>query len=215
MLADAAQQLVGIGSAVALVDDVEAVDVHHDRVHGRALVVLVKAGNVIIEVFPVEQPGQRVALGGADDLPVLGKLDDAADPGQYHASHGIGLGDEVERPELQAGHLRVVVRGHYDHGNPRQFGGFLQQPQHHHAGPHRHDQIQQDQRDVLRPLLCQFQRLLTVGRVEYAIVVLQQCAEQLPVDLLVIDHQYGAPLRRGDLHMRIGHGTPPCGCAFR
>jgi PAS domain-containing protein len=54
----------------------------------------------------------------------------------------------------------------------------------------RHDQVQQDDREVIGVLVHDVEGLLAVLGVYHVVVVLEDYAQGIPVDLVVIDDQY-------------------------
>ena len=188
-LADAAQQIVSEGLAVALVDRVEVVDIQHDGVGGQILVVDVKLGGVAVEEFPVVETGQRVALRRADDVPVLRQLDGAQHAGQHHLRLGVGLGDEVDGADGEALHLCVLLRRHHNDGDADRLRVRLQLAQHVQAVHVRQIQIQQDQAQRLAVLAHCLQCVGPGGGKEQLVAVLQHAAQHLLVDHLILDDQ--------------------------
>ena len=117
-----AENLISVGSAVALIDHMEMADVHHHGIRWSFPMIGVHLFHIPVEELPVVQPRQMIALGGADDVPVLKELDGPQYPGQHHPGQRIGLGNKVRSPLGQALRLRLAVRGHHDHGNPAELG---------------------------------------------------------------------------------------------
>ena len=77
-----AQNAVSVSRAETLVEHAEMVDIQHDGVHLHLPVMLVELLRVAVKELPVIQPRQRIALRGADDLPVLGQFDGPPYAGQ-------------------------------------------------------------------------------------------------------------------------------------
>ena len=188
--ADAAQHAVGVAFAMALVDHVEVVHVHHNGVHVHPPVALVELLGEMIEKFPVIQPGQRVALGGADNVPILEQLDRADHAGQHHAGLGIRLGNEVDRAEGQAFDLRFLIRGQHDHGQPLGLRVLPQGAQHFLSAHPGHQQIQQHQRKRFNVGFDLLHGLHAVGRENHLKIVFQHQPQQFPVDELIVHHEH-------------------------
>ena len=165
--------------------------------------MLVELLGVAVEVFPVVQPRQAVALGGLDDVPILGKLDGARHAGQYDLPIGIGLGDEVRRAQLQALNLRFLVCREHDHRDVPQLRVLPHGADHVqtvHAG---HQQIQQYKRQRILVLADDLQRRFAVRCGQRAVIILQDQLQQLPVHQLVIDDQH-EPLSVGGMELFAG-----------
>ena len=145
LLADAPQDFVAIGPPVALIDHVEVIDVHDDRVHGQVLVKLIELLRIAEKEFFVVESGQRVPLCLVDDIAVLRELDRSLHARLDHLRQGIGFGNKVDRAKCQALHLcRAVAR----HDDDRQlFTAMILAniTQHVEAVDVRQDQVQQDQ----------------------------------------------------------------------
>ena len=114
-LADAPQHSVTVIRAEALIDHMEMIHVHDDRVHLQSGMVLVELLGIAVEIFPVIKSGQGIALGMIDDLTVFKKLDRTPDTRLDDIFLGIGLGNEIRRAEMEAFDLRVLVCRHDDH----------------------------------------------------------------------------------------------------
>ena len=98
LLADTAKHLVRIGAAITLIDGAETVDIQDNSVHRGVPVILVVLLGIAEEELAVIQAGQRIALGGLDNLPSLGQLNGAAHTREDNARLRIGLLDEVAGP---------------------------------------------------------------------------------------------------------------------
>ena len=88
---DPPEHLVRVSPAEALIDHPEPVDVHNNRVGRFIPVEQVILLRVAMEVLPVVQAGQLVALRPADQVPVLGQFDAPPYAGQDDLMPGIGF----------------------------------------------------------------------------------------------------------------------------
>ena len=189
MGADPPEHLVAVGAAVALVDHVEMVDVHQDRVHLQILVELVELLGVAVEELLVVEARQFVAFCGLDDVLVLGQLDDALNSGQDHVDGGIGLGNEVDSAQLQAFHFRFPFRGRDDDGNAGEGAVVLDGLEDLQAGHDRHEDVQKDQRQRVLMLTDHGHGFRAVSGEQDLVFPLQDLTEQLPVNHLIIRHE--------------------------
>ena len=189
LLSDPSENLVSVGFAVALIDHVEVVDIHNDRIHREILVILVKLLRVTVKVFSVIQSGQLIPFRELDDIPVFRQLDRVQDPGLDHAFHRIGLRHEVDRAQVQALDFRFFFRGRHDHGNEREFRILPYLFQHLDSGHHRHQNIQQKKRQCFLVTAEHLHRLRSVTGVKNLILVLQDVSQYLPVDQFIIGNQ--------------------------
>ena len=189
-LADLSQNIVGIVLAVALVEHVELVDVHHHGVHGHLGVALVVQVDVAQEVVDVVQPGQAVALRGFDGLPALGQLHATVHPGLDDLPGGVGLRYEIHGADFQAFQLRVLIGGEHDDGQLPQVLVRLDGLEDLHAVHAGHLQIQQQQRQVALVGFDQVHGLDAVLGIEHVVIGFDDVAQHHPVDRLVLDHQH-------------------------
>ena len=190
---DAAQHLVAIGVAEAFVDHVEVVDVHNDRVHLHVPMMLVELLGIAVKVFAVIQPRQRIPLGGLDDVAVLAQFDGAPGAGQDHPWLRIGFGNKVDCTEFEASDLGVLIGRQDNDGDLLQLRIILDLPEHLGAGHHRHQQIQQDQRELILVRADLLQRLASVFGKDQLVIRAENGAEQLAVDPLIVDDQDQTP----------------------
>ena len=103
----------------------------------------------------------------------------------------IGLGHEVRSPVGKGRHLVLLAAGlggddHGDQGQLRILPDHIQQGI---AVHHRHHHIQQDQRNFFSPLPQQVKRNLTVLRLQNIVAFLQDRAQNLPVQLVILHNQ--------------------------
>ena len=211
LLADPAQDTIPVDRAEALVDHVEMVDVHDDGVHLRLLVVMVKLLGIAVEIFAVVKPCQGVPFCGIDDLSVLREFDRAEDTRQHDACLGIGLGYEIDRAQRQALDLRILIGGQDNDRDHRQFRLLPHPPQDFQSAHDRHLQIHQNEGELFTRLPHFFQRFPAVLCIDHFIIVLQDQAQQFPVDQFVIcDQNQTFSVGGVEFFMALEHG-----CSFR
>ena len=192
-LSDAAQHLISVWLAVALVDHMEVIDIQNDCVRLRFRMVLVKLRGVAIEEFLVEESGELVPLGGLNDLPIFREFDDSQYAGQNHIDSRVGLRNKIDRAELQALQLSRLLRSGDDDGDMLQVFICLSSFQHLKTGHDRHEQIQQHQRQRIFVLMHQRECFRTVCGTENLVIVAQIVFENLAVDQFVINDQNTSP----------------------
>ena len=188
-IADSRQYPVAELATVQRVDGMKLFDVDDHGVHVPLGVVLVDAIGVLEKEIAVVQLGQRVKLRRLDQLATLAQLDDATHAGQYDLVHVEGLGDEVCRAHFQRPELGVPLRGEHDDGNGLQKRVFAHAVQYLEAIHLGHDQVQQHHGQLVPVFLDHLQCFPAVGRVQYFIVILQDHAQHIPVDFLVVYNQ--------------------------
>ena len=189
LAADAAQHLVAEVAPVHGVDRVELLDVQHDGVHVHLRMVLEHPVAVFHEEVAVVKPGEAVALRGGDQLPALAQLDDAADAGEDDLGHVEGLGNEVRGAQLERLQLRALFRGQDDDGDAAEDFVVPDGLQDLKAAHHGHHQVQQDQGEVGAVLAHQLHAFFSVFGVENFVVILENHAQDVPVDLLIVHDQ--------------------------
>ena len=109
--------------------------------------VLVELLGKAVEVLLVVKLGQLIALGGLDDVAVLRELDRALQARFDDADGGIGLRNEVDSPELEALDLGFFLGRRDDDGNTGERFVLFDRFQHVQTGHHRHQDVEQNQRE--------------------------------------------------------------------
>ncbi len=94
------------------------------------------------------------------------------------------------RAQLQGLQLRVLFGGEHDDGDALQLLVLPHDLQHLKAVHHRHHEVQKDDGKLLQMRAHLLQRLLAVLGADHVIVVLQDDAQGIPVDLMVVHDQH-------------------------
>ena len=76
-----AKDCVAILPAVPLVDDMEMIDIHQDRIHGYFFITQVILLGVTVKIFPVIESCKRILFCRLDQLPVFCQFNGAFYPG--------------------------------------------------------------------------------------------------------------------------------------
>ena len=129
-------------------------------------------------------------LGGGDQLPALAELDDPAHAGEDDLVHVKRLFDEVRRAHLQRLELRALFGRQHDDGDAAQEFVLVDAGKHLEAVHFGHDEIQQHHGEPVPVFPDGLQGLPAVAGTEDLVVVLQDHAQQFPVDFLVVHDQY-------------------------
>ena len=171
----------------------EVVDIQDDRVGLHVRMALIKLLGVAIEEFLVEKTGERIPLGGLDNVPVFRELDNPENTGEDNVDRRVGLRNKIDCAELQAFQLGRLLRGGDDDGDVLEllvrFGAFQDLITRH----DRHEQIQQNQRQRVLAFAHQTERFRTVRSAEHLIIIAQIVPENLAVDQFVVNNQNASP----------------------
>ena len=151
VFADPAQNLIAVDASVALIDQMEVIHVDEHRIHFLSPVQLIQLFRIPEEEFTVVEAGELIALGGLDGLAVLGELNGPQDAGLHDGGGRIGLGNKVGGAHLQTLHLGVRICRQDNDRDPGENGVAAHFGEHFHTGHHRHEDIQQDQGNLLSP----------------------------------------------------------------
>ena len=187
-LGDLCQNGVALFSSEQLVHQTKAVNIEDDGV-GLAFDTRHQLADILKEELLGIQTGDRVLLDRADDALVLGKLDDALAPRQYHLGHAEGLGDKVRRAHADALYLGALFGGHHDDGRLLEGAVAAAIFEKFKAAHPRHDQVEQDQ-GILAGGGCEdVERFAPVVGIGDKIILRKKIPEYLTVDDLVVDDQ--------------------------
>ena len=117
-------------------------------------------------------------------------MDDAGDPMKNYLG-AVGLGYEIRGPVGQSGHLRILagVLGHDDDRNQGQLGILLEDIQEGIAVHDGHDDVKQDQGNVVRMRLQNVQGCLTVLGLQGGVLPGKNFHQHSAVQLVVLDNQ--------------------------
>ena len=148
--------------------------------------MLVIHPNVAEEIIQVQQVRQAVALRGLYDIPLLAEFNTPVDTDLYDFSRGVGLGNKVDRADLQAIDLRALIRRHNDHRNGPELLLFLHHLQDLHAAHLRHLKVKQHDGQIVFMGFDLFQRFISVRGIQNLIVLLQHIAQNHLIDVLVL-----------------------------
>ena len=150
---------------------------------------VVELRRVAEEEFRVIQAGELIPLGPAEKIPPLKELDRAQDARQHHLRLGVGLRNKVGGAEIQALHLRFLIRRHDDEGQHGGDGVRLDLAQDIHPVHIGKVQIQQHKAERpelliqdLQPLGARLRENDVIGFPEYIV-------KDHPVDDFVLDHE--------------------------
>ena len=215
--ADIAQHRVCAFSSVALIDDMEMVDVHDDGIHFLIPVIQVILVGISIEEFFVVKTGKVVTLRAADDVPVFAELNGPAHTGMDYFRQRIRLRNKVDRSQIQAVDLGFPVGSQYDHGNSRIVDIVLNPAEYIKAVHIRQEKIKQYDAQSVKMSANSIHRFCAIGCKNQCICILQDFIENIAIDLFVLDDQDKAlRIRRMKQHLIISHfkGLPfsinPC-----
>ena len=176
LAADLPQHGIAELTPVHGIDGMELLNIQDDRVQMKLRMVMV-------------QSGQPVMLRRRDQLPSLAALQKPAYPGQNHLRDIKGLCDKIRRPHLQRLQLRALIRGQDDDRNILQLLILLQPLHHLEAGHNRHIQVKENDGKLLRMPVDLIQCFLPILRIYDMVRILQNNAQRIPVDLMVIYDQ--------------------------
>ena len=189
LFADVAEHPVSVGSAVQLVDHLEMIDVHIDRIHGDLPVVAVIHIGIADKILKSVELCQALTLCGLDGVAVFQQLDALADAGPDDLPGRVGLVDEIHGPQVQALHLRLLVSRQDNDGNALELRVRLHGPEDLHAIHAGHLQIEQDEGQVIPVGNRLLHGLHAVRGEENPVLLLQGIAQQHLVDGLVLDDE--------------------------
>ena len=165
------------------------IDIHHDGIHFQILMMLIETLCIAVEIFPVIQFGERIALCIPDDAPVFGKFNTAQDAGKDHLGLRIRFGNKIRRPHPEDLHLSIQIRCQNDHRDMMHLRICLDSLKHLPAGHPGHHQIQQDHRERIPVFPDHLHGALSIPGTQDLIVAFQDSLHHDPVDLLIINDQ--------------------------
>ena len=188
-MSDAPQDKVAKLPSIGFIDLMELIHIAGDNIERDSPVLLVESLHVTNKIINMEQPGQLVPLGMADQVTVFGKLNAFADPGFYDFNIRIRLGDEIHRPDLQTVQLSFVIHRKNNDRNRHEILIHLHRG--HDLTPAHvgHIQIKQKKRDIILVQPQHLHGFNAVRRVIDIVIVLKQFSQDFPVHLHIIGDQ--------------------------
>ena len=188
-LSDDLKHPVAEAPSVQSVDGVKLLNVDDNGIHMQFRMILKNALRVFHKEVPGIEHAELVMLGRRDELPSLAQFDDSAHTGQNHFLLVKGLGNKVRCAHLQRLQFGGSFRRQDDNRNlPKQFI-VAHGLQHFKPVQDRHHQVKQYNGQPFPLLPHDFQRFFSVLSVEKLIIILQNRAQHIPVDLLIVNDQ--------------------------
>ena len=189
LFSDQTQHFIAEFPAVHRIDGVKLLDVHNDGVHVHLRVIAVQPACVLKEEIPGIQMRQPVILRSGDQLLALTQLQNPVHARQDDLRDIERLRNKVHGTHLKRLKLRVFIRGQHDHRKMAQ-PLVLPDPLHHLITVHhRHVEVKKHNRQIVFMPVHRFQCFFPVLCVDQVIVILQDNAERIPVDLDIIHNQ--------------------------
>ena len=151
--------------------------------------ILVDAVGIFKEKVTAVKHGQPVMFCSGDQLTAFTQFNDAADTGEDHLMHVKGLRDEIRSAHLQRFELCAFFGSQDDDRDRLQLLVIAEDVQHRKPVHDRHHQVQQDDGEAVRILSDDFQRFLPVFSIQNFIIVFQDHAQNITVELLIVNYQ--------------------------
>ena len=165
-------------------------DIDDDRIQVQFRMIPVQPVRIFEEEVPAVYPGHFVRLRGGDQLPALIQFDDPVDPGKDHFRHIKRLDDKVRRAQLERLQFRGLLRRQHDDRDLSQRLILPDDLQDLQAVHYRHHQVEEHQRQVCRMCPHHIEGFLPVPGGQDPVIILQDGFQRIPVDLLIVHHQY-------------------------
>ena len=114
------------------------------------------------------------------------------------------LGDEIIGAHLQSAQLGALVGGENDDRDAAERLNAAHDLHDLKAVHHRHHQVQQDDRKLILMLTDQSESLFSVFGIENVVIILQNDAQRVAVDFLIVHHQHQRSVPQ---LFRLGHAS--------